>query len=245
MARLWKRFRGEPFLINPHLISLNPRRKKMAKRRTKRRMPRRGARGRFVASGTFQRNRTARRRRRSYASPVRRRRRTYRRNAYFMNPRRRRSRRSYRRNPAFISSGGLMGIRFTDIAYAGLGFVAPPAINGFISGMLPAALTGNPLGRYAVKGGIVFGLSWAGSKFISREAGKYIAIGGITYIVANLIIDFVPQLFSGFSGYMSPGPAFRTLPRRTMGAGPYLGMYQAAGTNPVKLPERVDPNARF
>jgi hypothetical protein len=137
-----------------------------------------------------------------------------------------------------------MGIRFTDIAYAGAGFIAPPAINGFLAPMLPTALTDNALGRYAVKGGIVFGLSWAGSKFISREAGKYLAIGGVTFLVANLIIDYVPQLFSGFSGYMNPGPTFKTLPRRMRG-GPYLGMYQASGITPAALPERVDPNKRF
>ena len=142
-----------------------------------------------------------------------------------------------------------MGLKLTDIMYAGIGFVAPPAIQGFLSGILPTALTGNMAGRYAIKAGTVFGLSWAGKKFISPEAGKYIAIGGVTYIVANLIIDFVPQLFSGFSGYMNPGQSYRPALPGGMKAGPYLGAYTGAymgiGTTPAKLPERVDPNARF
>jgi hypothetical protein len=138
-----------------------------------------------------------------------------------------------------------MGLRLADIAYAGVGFIAPPAIEGFTKSMLPVALTGNVFGRYAVKAAAVFGLAWAGKKFLSQEAGKYIAIGGVTYILANLVIDYMPTLFTGFSGYMSPGPTFGALPRRRMGAGPLLGMYKGIGTMPGKLPERVDPNARF
>jgi len=216
----------------------------MAKKSHKR-LPRRGAHGQFLKGNPVRRRRAVRvaaprrryARRQAAANPPRRRR-SYRHNAYFMNPRRRRS---YRSNPglAIMSGGGIMGVRFTDILYAGVGFVAPSAINGFISGLLPTALTGNAAGRYAVKGGIVFGLSWAGKKFLGPEAGKYIAIGGLTYIVANLIIDFAPQLFSGF-GYMNPGRTFQP-----MRGQPYLGMYQAAGLNPTRLPERVDPNARF
>jgi hypothetical protein len=213
----------------------------------KRRTPRRGAHGRFVKS-----NPVRHRRRRVSASPVRRRR-SVRRNVYMANPRRRRAshpmrRRHYRRNPPMFGGGGIMGIKLTDIMYAGVGFIAPPAINGFLSTMLPAALTGNMAGRYAIKAGTVFGLSWAGKRFISPEAGKMIAIGGITYIVANLIIDFVPSLFAGFSGYMNPGQTFRPHAVPGMKSGPYLGMYQmyqGIGTTPAKLPERIDPNARF
>lgn len=146
-----------------------------------------------------------------------------------------------------------MGIKFTDIAYAGAGFLGTPLIEGFIngSGIIPVSMRTSKLTSYAIKAATVFGLSWAGSKFISREAGKYIAIGGITWIVANLAIDFIPQVFSGASmGYMSPGANVGAFPRR-MGAGPLLGkypgmgMYQGIGVTPAKLPERVDPNSRF
>ena len=193
----------------------------------KRRTPRRGAHGRFVKSNPVRRRRRIGRR--IAASPVRRRR-AARRNVYMANPRRRRAvthRRHYRRNPPMFGGGGIMGIKFTDIMYAGIGFVAPPTITGFLNTLLPTALTGNQAGRYAIKAGTVFGLSWAGKRFISPEAGKMIAIGGITYIVANLIIDFVPQLFAGFSGYMNPGQTFHPAGLPGMKSGPYLGMYQS------------------
>jgi hypothetical protein len=254
MARLWKRFGGEPYLINPHLISLNPKSTRRKNKMAKRRALRRGASGRFMKANPRKRRhvrrhlaapRRVRRVRRSYAmNPPRRRRRSYKRNAYFGNPVRRR--RSYRRNP-IISGSQVFGVKFSDILYAGGGFIAPPLVEGFIKGYLPTSITGNAFGKYALKAATVYGLSWAGKKFISQEAGKYIAIGGIVYIVANLVIDFVPQLFSGFSGYMSPGPTFSALPRNRWGYGahPLMGMYNGIGTAPGKLPERVDPNARF
>lgn len=137
---------------------------------------------------------------------------------------------------------------FKDIGFAGLGFVAPPAIEGMIRGFLPAALTANPIGKYAVKGGIVAGLSLIGGKFLGREAGKYIAIGGMTYLVANLVVDYVPQLFGGFGAYMNPGQVFR--PARVgsrMGGQPLLGMYQGMGTSAANagVPDRLNPAGRF
>jgi hypothetical protein len=112
-------------------------------------------------------------------------------------------------------------------------------VEGFIKGMLPAGIVDTPIGKYALKAGTVAGLSFIGQKMLGREAGKYLAIGGVTYLIGTLIADYAPQLFSGF-GYMNPGRTFRP-----MGAQPFLGAYAGLGTTPAKLPERVDPNARF
>lgn len=246
--KLWKYIDGEPFLVNPHIVTLNP--KKVSKNHSKKRgkkmaRRRRDSKGRFISS----RRRVARRRRRrnpvALANPrrtYRRRRRTYRRNAYLANAPRRR-RRTYRRNPALFGRNRILGMSMTEIAYTGLGFIAPPAVEGFISGMLPAQLTGNVLGRYAVKTGIVAGVSFAGRQFIGREAGKFMAIGGVTYLVANLIVDYMPQLFAGFSGYMTPG---RTLGMRSQpGLGRYIRDLPVSHSSGGTIPERLDSRARF
>ncbi len=217
----------------------------MAKRRT----PRRGAKGRFVkANDSRIRRRVARRRSVALANPRRRRRITRhaapRRN-FYANPRR--SRRRARRNPPALFSGNkILGLSMNEMLYAGIGFVAPPAIEGFAKGFLPTSITSTKLGKYAIKAGTVALLSIAGSKFINREAGKYIAIGGATYLLANVVVDFLPSLFSGFAAYPSAGPTFpMTGARRGLGGQPFIGKYSGIGTSPAKLPERVNPNSRF
>jgi hypothetical protein len=241
--KLWKRFGGEPFLINPHLVSLNPKRKS-GRKKMRRRLPPRSKSGRFLKRRTNAPRRRARRnayfmnpRRRTRRNPIRRR---ARRNAYFVNPRRRRA----RRNPALFSGNRILGFTFQEILYTGAGFIAPPVIEGFLLQYLPATLVTNKIGKYAIKAGAVAALSFAGGKFLGREAGKYIAIGGMTYLVATLVIDFAPQLFSGFSGYMNPGATY-TPKLAGMGSQPFLGAYHGIGMSPAKLPERVDPNQRF
>ena len=252
--RLWKYFDGEPFLINPHIVAINPRRKnKSTKRRTSTMARlRRDSKGRFVSN---RRKVSRHRRRRSFrrnpvaAAPRRRvaRRRSYRRNPYLAaaaaNPRRRRytRRRHYRRNPAIFSGNRILGMSIREIAFAGVGFIAPPAIEGFVSAYIPTSITSTAIGRYAVKGAIVAGVSMVGGKFISRDAGKMMAIGGVTYLVANLLVDYVPQIFAGFQGYPNPG---RVLPR--MGSQPMLGKYMGNMNVPaMRTADRLDPRGRF
>lgn len=209
----------------------------MARRRRK--LPRRGARGRFIKAAS-----NPRRRRRTYYA-ARPRRRSIRRNAYFANPRRRYGRRRARRNPPLFAGNRILGMSFNEILYAGGGFIAPPLIEGMLSNVLPDALKTSQIGKYAVKGGIVAGLSMLGGKFLGREAGKYIAIGGITYLVAQVIVDFAPQLFSGF-GATSYNPG-RVLP--TMRGSALLGAYMGGpGNTPTSLigiPDRLQPSARI
>jgi hypothetical protein len=213
----------------------------------KRKSPRRGARGRFVKSNAAprRRRRTARRSM-VLANPRRRRasRRAAPRRNFYANPRRRRHAR--RNPPALFSGNKILGLSMKEMLYAGIGFVAPPAIEGFAKGFLPTSITSTKLGKYALKAGTVALLSIAGSKFINREAGKYIAIGGATYLLANVVVDFLPALFGGFGAYPSAGAVLpRMAARRGLQGQPLMGMYQGIGTSPAKLPERVNPNARF
>lgn len=245
MTRLWKDFDGEPFLINPHLITLNPGR--AGRRRASKMARKRNARGRFVKSNPVRRHRR---------SPARRKRATPRRNAYFMNaPKRHRRRavrmnppgrhhRRIRRNPPLFGGNRILGMSVNEILYAGAGFIAPPFLEGLIKPYLPATFISSDIGKYALKAGVVAGVSFAGSKFLGREAGKYLAIGGITYIVANLLTQYVPQLVSGvtFSGYMNPGTTYNPRAVRPMGAQPFLGMYQGSQS---RVPERLQVGSRF
>ena len=159
-----------------------------------------------------------------------------------------------RRNPPLFMSGGkLFGLNLVDFAYAGGGFIAPPMIEGFALPYLPAMMqTG--MGRYALKAGVVAGLSFAANKFISQEAGKMVAIGGAVYILANAVVDVMPTLFAGFSGprgFMNPGSRNRFLPRgpATMRGQPFIGRYgsYASNLNPATnaTVDRMNPENRF
>lgn len=209
---------------------------------------RRNSKGQFVkstrrrAASRPRRKVTGRARRRVAVAVANPRRRTYRRRrAAVARPRRR----SYRRNPAIFSRNRILGMSIKEIAYTGIGFIAPPAIEGFVSAYLPTQITNTALGRYAVKGGIVAGVSMIGGKVVNRDAGKFMAIGGVTYIVANLLLDYVPQLFSGFGSqpYLGKSPMRAYMnPGRTMGR--YLNASPPSNGGGATA-DRLNPASRF
>jgi len=241
MARLWKMFGKEPYLVNPHLLSINPKRgKKMAKKKTHHRQP-------AALKAYWAAHRAGRK------NPPRHHKRSYKKNGYFMNSPKRHHLRG-RHNPPMFAGGKIMGIGLMDAAYAGGGFLAPPFIEGFALPYLPTMLqTG--IGRYALKAGIVIGLSLGASKFINAKAGEMVGIGGAVYILANAVVDLAPTLFPGFSGprgFMNPGSTTRLLPRgpaTTMRSQQFLGKYGMYGsvTNPSlnDTVSRMNPEERF
>jgi hypothetical protein len=249
--KLWRNFGGEPFLINPHIISLNPKKRKVTKMARRKKHARRNKSGQFVKTNAPRKH--TRRRARHNVVALNPRRRTYRRrartNAYF-NPRRSYRRRARRNPPAMFGGGGkILGMSINDILFTGAGFIAPPAIEGLIKSFLPASLTTSTMGKYAVKGGIVAGLTILSGKMFGRETGKKVAIGGATYLLANALIDFMPQLFHGFSGmgaYMNPGKVYNAMPLRGQ---PALAAYPSspgmAGNALIGVPDRLDPTKRF
>jgi len=225
---LWGVYDGEPFMENPHLIVLNPRKK------GKKNMARKSSRAhmayvRSFRKGTKKRNPVARvkrtrakkgltymkrtaKRRYTYGYNPKRRRRTMRarRNPWpiagvLANKRRRRSHRGYKRNPS------IMGFNFSlppikQMAYGAAGFMGTPMLESFVNKYLPASITASPIGRYAVKIGCVIGLSYLAKTVLGREEAKTVAMGGGTYVVVSAINEFVvPQITSiGSYGRSTP-----------------------------------------
>lgn len=228
--RLWKRFNGEPFMINPQIgilgLGLNPKRKK----RGSKKMARRSSRAHMAYVRSF-------RRKGRKHSPKRHRR--ARRNPYpvagiALNPRRRRRarrsmrsnprRRHYRRNPSLMGFG-LPPLQ--SVLYAGVGFVGVPMLEGTLSSFLPLSITANTIGKYAVRIASVLGLTWLGKMVVGRSAATMIGIGGGAYVLVTAVKEFAPGVIPGLSAYAQPTMLGAYVPSRgrnfsTMGAMPSI-----------------------
>jgi hypothetical protein len=212
--RLWKRFNGEPFMVNPRLgilgLGLNPGRKKRGKKTmARRRSKTRSARVKMEYVRSFQKNR---RRHRRNPYPVA---------GVAINPRRRRRsfpimnrRRRYQSNPRRILGLSLPPLQ--SVLYAGVGFVAVPVTEGFINQFLPLSITATTLGKYAVRIGSVIGLTWLSKMVLGKNAATMVGIGGGAYVLVSAVKEFAPGIIPGLSAYTSSRPA---LAAYTPGAG--------------------------
>ena len=195
------------------------RRRSRSRRTVARRRPtRRRRRNAYVAP-------RRRRRRRAVAAnpPVRRRRRRA--------PSRRRRRNTYRRNPQIM---GISLPPMSDVLWGTAGVAAIPTIEGFATPFLPTALTGNTMGRYAVKGGALVLASMATRALIGSSEAKKVALGGSLYIVVNAIIEFAPGVIPGLGAYV---PVRRAMPASNGNSlrayTPYRQLGYAGGGVPV------------
>lgn len=205
--KLWDFYGGEPFMENPHLaiVGANPfkvgsiiERKKQGfrkisqrkgsktmayKRKGKKNSPKRKARRNPIPGGGLMINRPRRRK-----NP-----RTYhmkknRRGTYIHN---KKHRRHARRNPAIL---GVALPPINMIAWGAGGFIGTPMAEGYLMRFLPAEITTNVLGRYAVKIGTVLGLTYLVKHVLSAKEAFPVALGGSLYVVTSAINEFVPQL---------------------------------------------------
>lgn len=189
---LWDYYGGEPFMENPHLaiVGVNPRsstqkgktmaaRRKSRSRKGRKNAPRRKAR-RSTARRNFP---TA-----GLAFNPRRKRRAKR------NPHHKRSRARHhrmQRNPAIL---GVTLPPIAMLAWGAGGFLATPMLEGFVSKFVPAEITSNVLGRYAMKVASVLGLTWLTKTIMSNKEAFPVALGGSLYVVVSAVNEFVPQL---------------------------------------------------
>jgi hypothetical protein len=234
--KLWKRFSGEPFLINPTLAIVNRRRGRKKVMATPR-----DSKGRFRkrrhhhnAPGPGRRDGRRRHHARAHNPPARRR---------------------HRRNPGGVERGiNLLGVTLPSMrATAGVtaGFIAPPFFEGFLKGAVPAGWMTDASGRpsqamnYVVKVGSVLGLSLAVRQFFGREDAKRFVIGGTTYLAVNIYNDFLaPMLFPRTVAPAVTGAGFYNPGR--LGSQPLLGRYPGMrGSVTDNVPERLRPQSRF
>jgi hypothetical protein len=204
MARLWKVFHGEPFMVNPGLgiLGINPRKKEgrsssMAKKFGARHMA-------WVRS--FRKKGHGHRRKahnpRRYHARARR-----------HNPVRRRH--SYMRNPSIM---GFELPALNSVLYVGVGLLGTPAAESFITGFLPTSITASTIGKYAVKLGTVLGLTFIVKAIMGREQAKMVGIGGGGYILLSAFKDFAPASIKAYVPGMGAYPV----------AGPTLSAYGGA-----------------
>lgn len=150
-----------------------------------------------------------------------------------------------RRNPpqsrGLLGLSGFPGLEPITGAFAGLS--VPPLLNYFVSGYIPAAITSNKFGNYAVRAAEVILPSWLVRKYVNRNVGTTMMIVGIGALLYSIAKDVAPQIF-GLSGYV--------------GYQPMLGVYQQRRglpaarpvpmtTTPMQsgIPSRLDPGRRF
>lgn len=106
----------------------------------------------------------------------------------------RHARKARRRNPSVFQGMGLI----KDAAWAAVGGLGTTFARGFI----PISLGGS-VGDAAITAGVGYGLGVLAERFVGKEAGKMIAIGGLTVAVTQLLsaYNLTPQAL------LAPKPA--------------------------------------
>lgn len=119
------------------------------------------------------------------------------------------------RNPSIM---GFQLPQISSVLYVGAGLLGTPAAEGFISGFLPASITGSTIGKYAVKLGTVLGLTFLVKALMGNEKAKLVGIGGGAYIFVSAFKDFAPASIRAYIPGMGAYPV----------AGPTLSAYGGA-----------------
>lgn len=196
---LWTVVNGEPFMENPALGILNSGKSK--RKRGGRKMARRSSRAHMAWV-------------RSFRKKGRKHHRRARRNPWTIGGaalNRRRHHRRYRRNPdaGSMSVAGFKLPALQSVLYAGGGLVGTPMLEGFLGRFLPASLTGNQIGKYAVKIGAVLGLTWIAKTVLGRDAAKMVGVGGGAYVLLGALREFAPGILPvGMGAYTSGMAAY-------------------------------------
>ena len=133
---------------------------------------------------------------------------------------RRRSSRRYRRNP---SLGGILpskGMIF-DAVYVTGGFIATKMAANFV---LPMIGIQQPLVRIGLKGVLAGALGWAGNRFLGRNAGQFLLIGGLVETVNDAVQTYVTPYV--------PALAVSSYPELSYNGGDYMGVYPGMSAYP-------------
>lgn len=121
--------------------------------------------------------------------------------------------RRYRRNPKVF---GFELPPLMTVAYVGGGYAGTVAIEHFLTvgttnsdgttsaPIIPTSITGNTAGKYAVRVGLVIGLTYLAKMMLGKEKAKYVGIGGGTYVLVSAVKEFFPSVVPGLSAYRMP-----------------------------------------
>jgi hypothetical protein len=110
----------------------------------------------------------------------------------------------------------IMGISIppmNQVIFAGVGFIAPPLVEGFLSSFLPASLTTSTIGKYATRIASVIGLSYLVKQIAGPAEARMVAIGGSVFVLSTVIAEFAPGMIPGLSAYV---------PAHSLGMGSYV-----------------------
>lgn len=213
MARLWKMFGGEPFMVNPHLgiLGLSNPRKKGSKSMT-------AAQRRMAWVRSHKRNRSHRRKHKRNPFPV---------GGLIVNRKRRHKRNPTRFARARRSAGAISSKFFgmpplQTIGWTAGGLLGTPMIEKQLLTYLPVSITSNSIGKFAVKIISVLGLGYIAKKAVGTGAATALMIGGGAYVLTGAIKEFAPSVAAwfGLSAYQpntAPGMS-AYLPNTSLGA---------------------------
>jgi hypothetical protein len=154
----------------------------------------------------------------------------------------------YKRNP--LSAGGMLGSlgipAIEPIAGAFAGLAVPPMLNYFLGSYVPTSITSNPIGKYAVKAGLVVVPSFIVRKYVNRNVGNIMMIVGIGKLLLDAVHEFVPSIpwlgLSGGMGYQPMLGAYTTFARTRQPAMRMIPMMTSSMT--AGVPDRLNPQFR-
>lgn len=131
----------------------------------------------------------------------------------------RRSSRRYRRNPglSILPSKGMI----FDAVYVTGGFIATKVAANFV---LPMIGIQQPLVRIGLKGVLAGALGWVGNRFLGRNAGQFLLIGGLVETVNDAVQTYV-------SPYV-PALSVSSYPELSYNGGDYMSAYPGMGAYP-------------
>lgn len=154
----------------------------------------------------------------------------------------RRRRRHYRSNPG----GGGMRVfgfqlpNFGDVLWGAGGFVATPLLEGILNPMLPAAISTNLLGKYALRIGIVVGETYLAKKMLGNRAAAAVGVGAGSYVLISAVRDFAPVEMRSWLGLSAYAPA-----PRGMGIAPIGGQVANMASYPATRGRNVTTLGRL
>lgn len=162
----------DAWLINPDRSRRSTKRRKvntMARRKRSRKSAKRSHRRRKQAVVVLKAN--PRKQRRSHSVSVK-----------------RRSRRRYRHNPSSLGSLIPSKASLFDAVYVTGGFIG---VKMAANAVLPMIGIQQPIVRVGIKAVLAGALGWAGNKFLGRNAGQFLLIGGLVEAVNDAVHTYV------------------------------------------------------